>query len=103
VLGPITALRELDAVCDGMLSGRGGPNLPNRASLVDELQRSLNQLGMLTRQAAHESLANFQSELARLTRRLDTPSGARVLKLQLGVLLDRLDAEEVVAAAWRDL
>ena len=102
MLGPITALRELDAVCDGMLSGRGGPNLPNRASLVDELQRSLNQLGMLTRQAAHESLANFQSELARLTRRLDTPSGARVLKLQLGVLLDRLDAEEVVAAAWRD-
>jgi hypothetical protein len=102
VLGPVTALRELDAVCDGMLSGRSGPNHANRASLVEDLQHSLNQLGPLTRQAAHESLGNFQSELGRLKMRLDTPSGARVLKLQIGELLARLDVPEVVAAAWRD-
>lgn len=102
VLGPISALQELDAICQGMIAGRGGPNQANRPSLVDDLQQALGQLGAETRTQARQALASFQSELTKLGSRLDTPQGARVVALQLKVLLDALRDEAVVAAAWRD-
>jgi hypothetical protein len=102
VLGPISALRELEAICAGMLSGREGPNAENRRSLVDDLQRSLSRLGPETRAAARQVLSDFQSDLHRLKPRLDTPQGARLTSLTVGRLLERLTDERVAAGAWRD-
>lgn len=102
VLGPVSALRELEAICAGMLSGRGGPNVENRRSLVDDLHRALGGLGPQTRAAAGQVLPDFQSELHRLKARLDTPQGGRVTSLTVGRVLERLADERVVAGAWRD-
>jgi len=102
VLGPVSALHELEAICAGMLSGRGGPNVANRPSLVDDLQRALGGLGPQTRDAAGQLLMDFQSELTRLKARLDMPQGARVTALTVGRVLERFNDEAVVAAAWRD-
>lgn len=102
VLGPVSALHELEAICAGMLSGRGGPNVANRPSLVDDLQRALGGLGPQTRDAAGQLLVGFQSELTRLKARLDMPQGARVTALTVGRVLERFRNEAVVAASWRD-
>lgn len=102
VLGPVSALLELQAICAGMLSGRGGPNEANRPSLVDDLQCGLGGVGKQTRAAAGELLNDFQSELKHLKARLDTPQGARLTSLTVGRLLERLADESVVAGAWRD-
>lgn len=101
-LGPVSALLELDAVCAGMLAGRGGPNQTNRSSLVDDLQRALGALGPETRKEAGQTLESFQRDLKKLGRRLDSTQGARVAALSLRVMLDQLKSEALVAAAWQD-
>ena len=60
VLRPVTALRELEAICVGMSSRRGGPNVGNRPSLVDDLQRAMGSLGPQTRATAGRLLAAAQ-------------------------------------------
>lgn len=102
VLGPVSALHELEAICVGMLSGRGGPNAGNRHSLVDDLRQALGELGPQTRGAAGQLLVDFQRELRRLNARLDMPQGARVTALTVDRVLGRFADESVVAAAWRD-
>lgn len=102
ILGPIMALRELEAICEGMLGGRGGPNQPNRPSLVSDLGTSLGTLGPQTAAAVGPALASFRSELPRLGKRLDSPQGARVVALSLRPLFDRLSEADVAVAAWRD-
>jgi hypothetical protein len=102
ILGPASALKELEAVCAGMLSGRGGPNVANRSSLSHDLRRALGQLGRETRAAAGKALLSFESELNSLNSRLETPQGARVMALTVGALLERLADETVVAASWHD-
>jgi hypothetical protein len=90
VLGPISVVHKLEAICQQMLAGRGGSNQANRPSLVDDLLRALGQLGQDTRARAREALVSFQSELNKLGSRLDALQGARVVALQLDVLLDAL-------------
>jgi hypothetical protein len=102
VLGPVSALRELEAICTAMLTGREGPNPENRHSLIDDLHLALRELGEQTRAAAGQLVPDFQAELQRLTPRLGTPQGARVTSLTVGRLLKRLADERVVAGAWRD-
>lgn len=103
VLGPVGALSELQAICGGMLTGRGGPNAGNRPSLTKDLSVALGSLGPEVRTAAAPTLTDFQRELPRLARRLDRPQGARVLALTLRPLLERLATPDVVRAAWRDV
>lgn len=95
-------MRELEAICAGMLAGRGGPAVANRPSLVKDLSCALRALGPKTATAAGKALTSFQAELSRIKDRLETPQGARVSALSLVVLLDKLAEEEVVAAAWWD-
>jgi hypothetical protein len=102
VLGLVTALSELEAVCDGLLDGRGGPNRPNRDSLRDDVSRALGALGKHAAKACGEVLRAFQKELPRLPSRLDRPQGARALSLSLGPLFEHLREPPVVRAAWRD-
>src|SRR4051794_29961850 len=90
VMGPVTALRELEAVCRGLLDGRGGPNGPNRDSLRDDVSVTLGGLGRQTAKACGELLRAFQKELPKLPTRLDRPQGARALSLSLGPLFERL-------------
>lgn len=66
VLGLVTALHELEAICSSMLSGRGGPNKPNRASLHADLGAALGELGSQLHRAGGVRLANFQAELSQL-------------------------------------
>ena len=102
VLGPVSALREFEAVCGSMLAGRGGPYPANRGSLIDDLSRALRELGPGTQAAAGQVLRDFQTQLPRLHARLDTPQGARVAALSLRPLFSRLAEEAVVGAAWPD-
>jgi hypothetical protein len=102
VLGPVGALRELEAICEGMLAGRGGPAAANRPSLVSDLSLALRKLGPRTTASAGKTLTSFQAELSRIKERLETPQGARVIALSLAVLFDKLAEELVVAAAWWD-
>ena len=101
-MGPVSALRELQAVAQAMLSGRGGPNPSNRPSLVNDLSTALNRLGPATRSTAGPVLTDFLRALPELRARLDRPQGARVIALSLMPLLDRLADPEVCRAAWRD-
>lgn len=59
ILGPVSALRELEAICAGMLAGRGGPYPANRLSLIDDLSCALRELGSETRQVAGAALPKF--------------------------------------------
>jgi hypothetical protein len=102
ILGPISALRELDEICAGMLPARGGPNKSNRTLLTEEIRRALKELGPETAAAAGPQLKNFIAELSRLAARLSSPPGARVTALQVDGLLGRFQDERVVIAAWRD-
>ncbi len=103
ILGPVSALRELEAICTGMLGGRGGPAVANRPSLAKDLSCALRSLGPKTVTTTGKALTSFQAELSSIKDRLETPQGARVTVLSLVVLLERLAEEEVVAAAWWDL
>ena len=102
IVGPVSALQELRAICAGMLSARGGPNVENRRSFTDDIQRALGSLGPEARAASGALLVNFQSELKDLRSLLDTAQGARIMSLTAGRVLERLATKEVVAAAWRD-
>ena len=81
VLGPRSALAELDTVCASMREGRGGPNKGNRPSLQRDLSRALGSLGPDTQAACAPHLRDFRSELAsslnawrRLRARASSPS-----------------------------
>ena len=102
VLGPRSALAELDTVCASMREGRGGPNKGNRPSLQRDLSRALGSLGPDTQAACAPHLRDFRSELGQLPKRLETPQGARVLALTTGRLREQLQRPEVRMAAWRD-
>ncbi len=102
VLGLITALKELEAVCDGVLSGRGGPYRRNRALLRQDLERALRALGPACRRAGGAVLASFDHELSQLEGRLASPQGTRVVALALRPLLERLSDDELLRGAWRD-
>lgn len=103
VLGPVSALRELEAICSGMLAGRGGPQPGNRRSLVDDARASVKALGRAITAAIGPALTDFHGELTKTQQRLDIPQGARVINLALTPLLERLSTEAVLRAAWRDV
>lgn len=102
VLGPVSALKELKAICDSMVAGRGGPNVGNRASLINDLQLSLESLGGSLRSGVGPVLEKFRHEIGQTKARLDSPQGARLIALALGSLLERFDRPEAARGAWRD-
>src|SRR4051812_35799531 len=63
-LGPITALVELQRICQTMLAGRGGPNPSNRPSLTKDISNALKALGPKTRAALGATLTSFQKDIA---------------------------------------
>src|SRR5437016_3810974 len=102
VLGPVSALKELEAICNSMLAGRGGPNVGNRPSLINDLQLSLDSLGGSLRDGVGPVLENLRREIGQIKARLDSPQGARLTALALGSLLERFDRLEAARGAWRD-
>jgi hypothetical protein len=105
ILGPITALTELQAICRAMLAGRGGPNLSNRPSIVNDVSVALAELGAETQEVLGSVLRDFQRETGALSGksgRLATPQGARVVSLAIEPLLARLSRDAALQAMWRD-
>ena len=102
ILAPISALRELDSICVGMVSGRGGPNKANRPSLIKDVSLALKSLGPKTQKAAGRPFTDFQREIPNVSARLDTPQGARVTQLSVRLLLARLADDRIVGGAWQD-
>jgi len=102
-LGPISALKELEAVCDSMLAGRGGPNVSNRPSLINDLQLGLDRLGGSLKSGVGPLLEDFRREIGHIKARLDSPQGARVIALALEPLLERFRQPQAARGAWRDV
>jgi hypothetical protein len=101
-MGFATALVELRHVCASAAVGRF-MRAHDRQSLVEDLGRSIAAIGPLTAGAAAPELADFRSELSRLSTHLDSAEGARAVVLSLESLSAALRRPVVAVAAWRDL
>jgi len=103
VLGLISALRELEAVCDAVTSGRAAPNHTNRVSLVSDVQCSLGGLGPALAEQIAPLLPDFKKQVGGLVKALDAVPATRTIGLAVRSLLQRLTTIDSVAAAWRDV
>lgn len=102
VLGPITALRELAAVCNSVTAGRGKPNPENRASLLKDVIASLEALGDTVSDVLAPQLPDFKAQVGGLMKALDSVAATRSLQLALESLFRELSSAAAPAAAWRD-
>lgn len=103
ILGPTAALNELDVICSSLLAGRGGPNKGNRPSLETDVRNAYSHLGERTRQVLSPTFQDFVSQLGKLSKRLGSPQGARVVRLSLIPLRERLGRPETLRASWQDV
>jgi hypothetical protein len=102
VLGPVTALKELETVCNDVASGREAPHKPNRVSLMEDIQMSLSALGPCVKAQAEHLLKDFRSLVGKLPASMEAPGDVAVFRLTTGSVLAQLGSDEVVGAAWRD-
>jgi hypothetical protein len=102
-LGPITALREVVAVCASIQSGRGAPNPADRRSLQGDVQLALTSVGDELRRQLEPAWKDFRAgELTELPALLDG-GGVGRLRSAAEILIERLRRPTAAQAAWRDL
>lgn len=102
VLGPITALRELEAVCSSVTAGRGKPNPENRTSLLKDVIASLEALGDTVSGVLAPQLPDFRGQVGGLMKALDSVAATRSIQLGVESLLSELSSAAAPVAAWRD-
>ncbi|UGS36106.1 hypothetical protein [Capillimicrobium parvum] len=101
LLGPISALLEVDYTCESVMKGRR-INPGDRQCLVADLGSMHRALGPRTRAAASPELDDFVRGLSKLARRLDDAGQARSAQLTTRSLLAAMARPDVARAAWND-
>lgn len=101
LLGPVTAISELERVCEAMLAGRGGPHDDDRKSLASDVKTMRGALGPEIATELGPPLNLLVADVS--PARLKTAQGARSIRLAVDVVRERLGAPAVRRAAWRDV
>ncbi|MBS1890375.1 MAG: hypothetical protein JST59_03725 [Actinobacteria bacterium] len=102
-LGPITALREIVAVCGSVQTGRGAPNAADRRSLQSDVLLALAAVGDELGRHLEPALKDFRDrELDELPALLDA-GGVGRLRAAAETLIELLRLPGAAQAAWRDL
>jgi hypothetical protein len=103
VVGPITILRELEAICGSVMSGHDAPHAKNRASLVADTAAALDALGPNTSAVVTHLIPHFKSELFALEKEFDFDGAVHAVGLATRSVLAAIRTEQAVAAAWQDV
>jgi hypothetical protein len=98
VLGPITALNELES-----LTSAGPPRAADVASLTSDLRLALQELGPDLASVTRVGVMEFQRHtLSQLRQMLASKEGLGLAATAARTLRERLRADDSAAAAWRD-
>lgn len=102
-LGPVTALREMEAASSSMLGGTGALSDADRRSTRRDVARAFDQLGPEAAKACRVAISAIRAELGQLPALLSSPDGARRLSGLAQAALSLLRDADAIAAAWQDV
>lgn len=103
-LTPLTALREVCALCESIGAGRQAPGSGDRSSLQVDVKGALASLGPDLKRELQPILKDYVTGvLSELPQLLDDAPGVVRLQTATRSLLDRLRHPACTRAAWRDL
>lgn len=102
LLGPVTALRELEVTARSVVAGHGEVNEHDAGSVRRDVQKALAGLGPATARRLAVDLTELGRDVGQLPARLRAPRTAQRMVAAAQALLIRLDADDVAAAAWQD-
>jgi len=103
-LRPISALREVVAICHSVEGGRDAPQPRDRRSLIADIQDSLTSLGPELRRNLQPALHDYlHGELAQIDVLFNEPPGVARLRSATVAFLEQLRSPRAASAAWRDI
>lgn len=103
-LTPITALREVVALCDSIATGHPPSQSQDRKSLRNDVQLALHAIGPKLRQSLQPALRQFRdSELAKLPDLLGESPGSKRLGTTASGVIALLRRPMSLRLAWKDV